>query len=151
MIYLLDTSVVSELRKAGDSRADKNVTAWAKNLSTQSLYISTITLMELEIGVRSMERKDKAQGAILRRWLDDHVIPFFSGRIIPVDEAVALQSARLHVPYRKSKRDALIAATALVHGMIVATRNVADFNNTGAKILNPWTSEYRAERNGEVS
>lgn len=140
MIFILDTNVVSELRKASDGRADKNVTAWASNLSTQSLYISAISLMELEIGVQGMERKDQAQGVILRKWLDDHVTPFFSGRIVPVDEAVARKCAELHVPNRKSERDALIAASALVHGMIVATRNVADFEKTGAKILNPWTS-----------
>jgi predicted nucleic acid-binding protein len=145
MIYLLDSNVVSELRKAGDGRADKNVTAWAENLSAQSLYISAIVLMELEIGVRGIERKDEAQGAMLRMWLDDHVKPFFSGRIIPVDEAVAIQCAKLHVPNRKSERDALIAATGLVHGMIVATRNVKDFRNTGAKLLDPWVSKKGAD------
>lgn len=144
MIYLLDTNVVSELRKAGDGRADKNVTAWAENLSTQSLYISAITLMELEIGVRGIERKDKAQGAMLRRWLDDHVLPFFAGRIVPIDEAVALQCAKLHVPDKKSERDALIAATALVHGMIVATRNEKDFEDTGSSIFNPWIAKKGA-------
>lgn len=144
MIYLLDSNVVSELRKAGDGRADKNVIAWAENLSAQSLYISAIVLMELEIGVRGIERKDEVQGAMLRMWLDDHVKPFFSGRIIPVDEAVAIQCAKLHVPDRKSERDALIAATGLVHGMIVATRNVKDFKNTGAKLFDPWTSRKGA-------
>lgn len=144
MIYLLDSNVVSELRKAGDGRADKNVTSWAENLPAQSLYLSAIVLMELEIGVRGIERKDEAQGAMLRRWLDDHVRPFFSGRIIPVDEAVAVQCAKLHVPDRKSERDALIAATGLVHGMIVATRNVKDFKGTGAKLLDPWASRIGA-------
>lgn len=145
MIYLLDSNVVSELRKAGDGRADNNVIAWAENLSAQSLYISAIVLMELEIGVRGIERKDEVQGAMLRMWLDDHVKPFFSGRIIPVDEAVAIQCAKLHVPDRKSERDALIAATGLVHGMIVATRNVKDFKNTGAKLLDPWASKKGAD------
>ncbi len=141
MIFLLDTNVISELRKAGDGRADASVTGWAQELAAQSLYISAITLMELEIGVCAMERKDAAQGRILRGWLDSHVIPFFEERIVPVDEAVALQCAKLHVPNRKSERDALIAATALVHDMTLATRNVKDFAVTGARIVNPWGAE----------
>lgn len=138
MIYLLDSNVVSELRRAGDGKAHPNVTAWAEELSAKSLYISALVLMELEMGVRGMERKDAAQGAMLRMWLDDHVVPFFSGRILPVDEPVAIQCAKLHVPDRKPDRDALIAATALVHGMTVATRNVKDFKATGVQLMNPW-------------
>lgn len=145
MIYLLDTNVVSELRKAGDGRADVNVINWAGNLSTRRLYISAIVLMELEVGVRGIERKDVSQGTMLRSWLDGHVKPFFSGRIVPIDENVAIECAKLHVPDRKSERDALIAATAIVHGMIVATRNVRDFSNTGIKVLNPWISNKGAE------
>lgn len=141
MIFLLDTNVISELRKVGDGRADANVTDWAQELAAQSLYISAITLMELEIGVRAMERKDAAQGRMLRGWLDGHVIPFFEARIVPVDQAVALRCAKLHVPNRKSERDALIAATALVHDMTLATRNVKDFAETDARIMNPWDVE----------
>ncbi|CUI85274.1 type II toxin-antitoxin system VapC family toxin [Cognatishimia activa] len=139
MIFLLDSNVVSELRKAADGRADTNVTAWAEGLAPESLYISAISLMELEIGVRGKERKDAVQGQMLRTWLDRHVIPFFDGRIVPIDDVVAIQCAKLHVPDRKSERDALIAATALVHDMIVATRNEKDFVETGVRLLNPWT------------
>ena len=145
MIFLLDTNVVSELRKAGDGRADINVTGWAENLSPQSLYISAINLMELEMGVRGMERKDAVQGKLLRNWLDDHVVPFFAGRVVPIDDVVAIQCAKLHVPNRKSERDALIAATALVHGMIVATRNEKDFQGTEVQIINPWASNKGAK------
>lgn len=138
MIYLLDTNVVSELRKVGDGRADPNVTSWAGYLPAQSLFISAINVMELEIGVLRIERRDKGQGEMLRRWLDRHVVPFFAGRIVAIDEVVATECARLHVPDKSPERDALIAATALVHNMTIATRNVRDFEGMGVKIHNPW-------------
>jgi predicted nucleic acid-binding protein len=104
------------------------------------LYLSVITIQELEIGVLLAERRDPAQGAIFRAWLNSHVLPAFAGRVLPIDVAVAQRSARLHVPDPCPVRDGLIAATALVHGMIVVTRNVADFEPTGARILNPWSA-----------
>jgi predicted nucleic acid-binding protein len=94
--------------------------------------------MELELGILTIERKDATQGAMLRSWLEQHVLPEFSGRTLPVDTAVALRCARLHVPDKRGERDALIAATALVHGMTVVTRNVADFKPTGVTLINPW-------------
>ncbi|MNT49325.1 Toxin FitB [compost metagenome] len=94
--------------------------------------------MELETGVLQIERRDARQGALLRAWLDHHVLPEFAGRVLPIDTAVALRCARLHVPDRQSERDALIAATAIVHGMTVVTQNVADFMATGVSVLNPW-------------
>jgi predicted nucleic acid-binding protein len=97
-------------------------------------------IQELEIGVLLAERRDRAQGALLRSWLDDHVLPVFADRILPVDTAVARRSASLHVPDPRPIRDGLIAATALVHGMVVATRNVADFEPTGVWTLDPWSA-----------
>ncbi|MEE4465685.1 type II toxin-antitoxin system VapC family toxin, partial [Azotobacter chroococcum] len=117
---------------------DAGVVAWAQSVQVGELYLSAISVMELETGVLLRERKDAAQGALLRAWLDQHVLPGFAGRILAVDTAVALRCARLHVPDHKSERDALIAATALVHGMTVVTRNVADFELTGVAMLNPW-------------
>ncbi|MDE9545324.1 type II toxin-antitoxin system VapC family toxin [Xenorhabdus bovienii] len=137
-MYVLDTNVVSELRKIRAGKADPNVAKWAENVDAVDLFVSAITIMELELGVLLIERKDATQGAILRAWLDQHVLPEFAERTLPVDTAVAQHCARLHVPDRASERDALIAATALVHGMTVVTRNVADFQPTGVKILNPW-------------
>lgn len=137
-MYLLDTNVVSELRKAKSGKIDKNVLAWANSVATASLYLSAITIMELETGVLLVERRDSAQGAVLRSWLNTHVLPAFSDRVLPVDTAVAQCCARLHVPDPRSDRDALIAATALVHGMTVVTRNVEDFVATKVEILNPW-------------
>jgi predicted nucleic acid-binding protein len=102
------------------------------------MFLSAITILELETGILQIERRDPRQGAILRAWLDGHVLPAFDGRILAVDIAVAQRCARLHVPNPRSHRDALIAATALVHGMTVVTRNVADFESIGTEIFNPW-------------
>jgi toxin FitB len=137
-MFVLDTNVVSELRKARFGKADANVTIWAESIDATELFVSAITIMELELGVLSIERKDVAQGAMLRSWLEQQVLPEFSGRTLPIDTAVAQRCARLHVPDKRSERDALIAATALVHGMTVATRNVADFKSTGVTLINPW-------------
>ncbi|EMT0828552.1 type II toxin-antitoxin system VapC family toxin [Salmonella enterica] len=138
-MYVLDTNVVSELRKARTGKIDANVAAWAENMDASALFVSSITIMELELGILSVERRDAIQGSRLRSWLEQYVLPEFSGRTLPVDTAVALRCARLHVPDKRSERDALIAATALVHGMTVVTRNVADFEPTGVAIINPWT------------
>ncbi len=138
MMYVLDTNVVSELRKVRLGKADPNVAAFADRIDAGNLFVSVITLLELELGVLTVERRDAAQGALLRAWLDRQVLREFAGRTLPVDTAVALRCARLHSPDRRGERDALIAATALVHGMTVATRNVGDFQPTGVAVLNPW-------------
>lgn len=137
-MYLLDTNVISELRKAKAGKADRSVVAWADNVPPSTLFLSAITILELESGVLLVERRDPAQGAVLRAWMDGHVLPAFAGRILPVDTAVAKRCARLHVPDPRADRDALIAATALTHGMTVVTRNVVDFEPTGVQLLNPW-------------
>lgn len=137
-MYLLDTNVVSELRKAAARKADPKVLAWANGVSTALLFLSAVTVLELEIGVLLVERRDPSQGSALRSWLDTRVLPAFTDRILPVDTAVARRCARLHVPQRRSDRDALIAATALVHQLTIVTRNVEDLAPTGAKLLNPW-------------
>ncbi|WP_227001396.1 type II toxin-antitoxin system VapC family toxin [Pulveribacter suum] len=140
MMYVLDTNVLSELRKVRLGRADANVAAWTESVDAADLFVSAITIMELELGVLSIERRDAAQGAMLRSWLEQQVLPEFSGRTLPIDTAVAQRCARLHVPDKRGERDALIAATALVHGMAVVTRNVADFTPTGVTLVNPWES-----------
>ncbi len=137
-MYMLDTNVVAELRKAKAGKADKNVTVWAESAAPSSLFLSTVTVLELELGVLLVERRDHSQGAVLRAWMDGHVLPTFAGRILSIDTAVARRCAQLHVPNSKSERDAFIAATALVHGMTVVTRNVTDFASTDVATLNPW-------------
>jgi predicted nucleic acid-binding protein len=138
MMFVLDTNVVSELRKVRLGKANTNVTAWAESVDAADLFVSAITIMELELGVLAIERKDATQGAMLRSWLEQHVLPEFSKRTLPVDTAVAQRCARLHVPDKRGERDALIAATALVHGMTVVTRNTADFAPTGVPLISPW-------------
>ncbi|EJJ3922861.1 type II toxin-antitoxin system VapC family toxin [Salmonella enterica] len=139
-MFILDTNVISELRKAGDGKADSQVMRWLSSVNSRQLYLSVITLLELERGILRVERLDVLQGQMLRRWLDGNVLPVFADRILPVDVAVVRQCARLHVPDPRPESDTLIAATALVHGMTVVTRNVADFEPTGVAIINPWVS-----------
>jgi predicted nucleic acid-binding protein len=141
-MFLLDTNVVSELRKARAGRADKNVVAWAAGASAASMFVSVITVQELEIGVLLAERRDPHKGAILRRWLQEQVLPAFGERMIAVDTAVARRSATLHVPDPRPVRDSLIAATALVHGLSVVTRNVADFAPSGVEVIDPWQAAH---------
>ena len=140
-MYLLDTNVISELRKAKSGRSNLNVIAWAKEVSPATLFLSVITVLELETGILLVEGRDPEQGAILRSWLNTHVLPVFSDRILPMDVAIAQRCAKLHIPNPCSDRDAIIAATALVHGMTVITRNVSDFEKTGVELLNPWEAQ----------
>jgi toxin FitB len=135
-MYLLDTNVVSELRRA--KKAHQSVRMWAAALPAASFYLSVISILELEIGVLLIERRDRKQGGILRAWMDGHVLPTFAGRILAIDTAVAQRCAALHVPNPRSDRDALIAATALIHGMTVVTRNVSHFQPMGVAVVNPW-------------
>jgi predicted nucleic acid-binding protein len=140
-MYLLDTNVISELRKAKSGRCNLNVIAWAKEVSPATLFLSVITVLELETGILLVEGRDPEQGAILRSWLNTHVLPVFSDRILSMDVAIAQRCAKLHIPNPCSDRDSIIAATALVHGMTVITRNVRDFERTGVDLLNPWEAQ----------
>lgn len=135
MSLLLDTNVVSELRKPA---ADERVVRWAADLSKREAFLSVITIREIEAGVLLVERRDQRQGALLRGWLEENVLRGYADRILPVDLAVARRAAGLHVPDPRPERDALIAATALERGLTVATRNVADFAPMGVVLVNPW-------------
>lgn len=137
-MFVLDTDVVSELRKVEAGKGHRRVAAWSNQVAAGETFLAAMTIHELELGILLLERKDKRQGALLRAWIDTKVLPEFGGRILPVDVAVARRCARLHVPDPRPMRDALIAATALVHGMTVVTRNVRDFEPMDVKILNPW-------------
>ncbi len=135
-MFVLDTNVVSELRKP--DRANARVAQWAGNISLDQLYLSALTVMEIELGVLRMERKDKRQGAELRAWMEGQVLRDFTDRILPLEITIARRCASLHVPDPMPERDAMIAATALVHGMTLVTRNVTDFQRVKVKLFNPW-------------
>ncbi|MFM7568508.1 MAG: type II toxin-antitoxin system VapC family toxin [Betaproteobacteria bacterium] len=142
-MFVLDTNIVSELRKAKTGKADRGVATWASGVPAEDLFVSVITILELETGVLMVQRRDPKQGTLIRAWLDQHVLPAFSGRVLSVDTDVAQRCAALHLPDPRSERDALIAATAMVHNMTVVTRNVADFQSTGVPLLNPWDTAPR--------
>ena len=141
-MYLLDTNVISELRRLGDGKADAHVVAWVSDRNAADFYVSALTLMELEIGILRLERRNVKQGAQLRAWMDRYVLPEFLPRTLPVDSTVALKCAQLHVPDPRAERDALIAATAIVHRMTVVTRNLADFRIAGADAIDPWAEHH---------
>jgi predicted nucleic acid-binding protein len=140
-MYLLDTNVVSELRKVKSGKADKNVQDWSFQVDPQLLYISSSVIHEIELGILLAERSDKTKGRVLRKWMSEHVLPTFKERILSVDSDVAMISATYQVPNPKPYRDTLIAATAVVHGMTLVTRNISDFCLNNVKTLNPW--DYR--------
>ena len=137
-MYVLDTNVISELRRIRLGRGNPGVTTWLEEVNPDELYLSAISIEELEIGVLLVERRDPAQGRILRKWLNFYILPEFSRRILPIDTSIVLRSAGFHVPNPHPVRDGLIAATALIHGMTVVTRNVVHFEATGAAVINPW-------------
>lgn len=139
-MFVLDTNVVSELRKAKAGKANRGVVAWAEAVPAALMFLSVVSLQELEQGVLLAEHSDLAKGKVLRSWLDGSVVPAFAERMVPVDPPVAIQAAALHVPDPAPVRDALIGASALVHRMAVVTRNVADFERfAGLEVVDPWT------------
>ena len=138
-MFLFDTNVVSELRKATSGKGNPTVAAWAATIPREQTYLSVISIQELEKGVLQKERADPQGGAVLRAWLTEHVYVGFEGRILPVTQEIAVCCAALHVPNPRPTMDALIAATAKVHGLTVATRNLKDFVHFGVPLLNPWS------------
>lgn len=135
-MLLLDTNVVSELRKAS---CDTNVRTWMVEQATDTLYISAITVLEIQRGIGlAAQRGDTAQAAVFTRWLESQVLPAFNGRILPIDHVVARKAAQLPWPDPRDYRDAFIAATGLVHGASVVTRNTKHFETCGVPLLNPW-------------
>lgn len=141
-MYILDTNVISELRKVKSGKADSNVKAWSDSVDPLLMYVSSITIHELELGILLTERSDLQKGKMLRRWMTEHVLPVFENRIIVVDKDVVLRSAKYHAPDPKPYRDTLIAASAVVHSMTVVTRNISDFQLEDVKALNPWATPF---------
>ena len=140
-MYLLDTNIISESRKLGTSRVDPRAARWFDRVDVETTFVSAVTIFELERGVRQMERRDAAQGSVLRRWLDDQVMATYEHRTLPLSRAVALICAGLHIPDPKSERDAWIAATAIDADLTLASRNTGDFANMGVRLIDPFEDE----------
>ncbi|OQP34306.1 type II toxin-antitoxin system VapC family toxin [Pantoea latae] len=138
MRYLLDTNVISELRKARTRAIDTAVSAWTDSVDAGDMFLSVITIMEIEKGIAQMARRDLAQAARLRTWFETAVLREFNDRILPFDVDAARYCARLHVPDKRAANDAIIAAIAWQHDMVLVTRNLKDFTGMGAQLLNPW-------------
>ena len=136
MRFVLDTNVLSELR-SGRPKQSLAVRAWASTIPESQFFLSAVTILETERGILRLERKAPPQGGARRAWFDA-VRQAFDGRILPFTAEAAMRCAAMHVPDPTDYRDSMIAATALVHGFTLVTRNVADFADTSAKILNPW-------------
>lgn len=135
-MFLVDTSVVSELRRRRGP--DPHVLAWSQSQPVDTLFLSVVSILELEQGILLVARRDEGQAAALRRWLHTQLLPRFEGRILTFDVTAAFRCAALHVPDSRPDRDSMIAATALVHGLTLATRNTKDFEGCGVPVLNPW-------------
>ena len=135
-MFVLDTNVISELRQ-GKPKQSVEVRAWASAQPVSRLFLSAITILELEKGVQALEQRKPAQGGALRSWLTG-VRVAFTGRILPFTEHTAPICAGLHLPNTRPERDAMILATAIEHGFTVVTRNVSDFVSIGVQPLNPW-------------
>ncbi|MBC7603261.1 MAG: type II toxin-antitoxin system VapC family toxin [Ramlibacter sp.] len=135
-MYVLDTNVISELRQNKPNQSAQ-VRNWAAAQPPARLYMSAITILELEQGVQALQRRTPPQGGALRTWLDG-VRKAFTGRILPFGEVAAVLCAAAHVERPRAERDAMIASTALEHGFTVVTRNTANFKGMGLQLLNPW-------------
>lgn len=132
-MYLLDTPIVLELREAR-AGGEAGLATWAAGVPRERLFLSAISLVELEAAVLRAGRGDRAAGAALRRWLDDQVVPAFEGHVLPLDAAVARRRGQLALA---ETRDALFAATALEHGLTLVTRNAAAFKGARVKLFDP--------------
>jgi len=133
--YLLDTNVISELRK-GD-RADANVTAWFADVAEEEIFLSVLTVGEIRRGIESVRRRDPNSAAALDRWLallrEAH-----ADRVVSIDGAITEEWGRMNVPDPLPVVDGLLAATARVLGLTLVTRNIADVEGTGVELLDPF-------------
>ena len=135
MTYLLDTNVISELRK-GDG-CDANVKAWYEGVEETYIFLSVLVLGEMRRGIERMRRRDPQQTNILERWLEDTALKF-AGRILPIDETIAEVWGKIYYVRNVPVVDGLLAATAMVHGMTLVTRNVSDAEGLGARVFDPF-------------
>ena len=131
-MYLVDTNVISEAR-----RGAREAVGWLRAVQADSLYLSVITLGEIAKGIALKERQDRAAAVPLTAWLQG-LRRNFASRILPITDAIALEWGRIAAERPRGDADGLIAATAIVHDLILVTRNVADFDETRVSLVNPW-------------
>lgn len=139
-MYLLDTNVLSEFQR---SRPNEGVLSWVESVDPVKLNISVLTVLEIEVGILRLSRRDEVQAMRLRNWLDEAVLDGFEGRTLPITLEISRRAAQTHVPNSKPAIDALLGATASVHGLTVVTRNVKDFAELGVPVFNPWRAPER--------
>ena len=141
MSYLLDTNVVSALRRK--DRAEKRVLDWFERVAEADFFVSVLTMMEIEIGVRRLELHDPRQAAVIRAWKEGPLEALFRGRCVTVDRETVERCAALHVPGPQPEIDALIAATAIAKRLTLVTRNERDFTGIPIAVVNPWSAPDR--------
>ena len=137
MSYLIDTNVISEIRKG--SRCNPGVKSWLAEAFSAEVYLSVLTLGEIRKGIENVRRRDKPTADALESWFRE-VENNFSDHILPVDQAISEQWGRFNVPDPLPTVDSLLAATAQVHGLTLVTRNLKDVERTGVDCLNPFSA-----------
>jgi len=137
-MYIFDTNVISELRKTKSGRANRAVVRWSQSVPADSIFLSAICVYEVKLGIVKLATRNPSEAQRLGDWLLLTIIPSFAGRILPLDENVAILLAGMMAPKTRPYRDAIIAATAQHHGYTVVTRNLRDFEELPVRVINPW-------------
>jgi PIN family toxin-antitoxin system, toxin component len=137
-MYLLDTNIISELKKLDSGKIHPQVQRWAYSINLMQTKISVVSITEIRTGILSLARKDQAQAASLDNWFTNRLLPAYRTRTLSVDTEVALICAQLHIPAKRPINDAYIAATAIAHNLTLVTRNVRDFQGLPLMLENPF-------------
>lgn len=137
-MYLLDTNIISELKKLDSGKIHPQVQRWAYSINLMQTKISVVSITEIRTGILSLARKGQAQAASLDNWFTNRLLPAYRTRTLSVDTEVALICAQLHIPAKRPINDAYIAATAIAHNLTLVTRNVRDFQGLPLILENPF-------------
>jgi len=137
-MYLLDTNIISELKKLDSGKIHPQVQRWAYSINLMQTKISVVSIIEIRTGILSLARKGQAQAASLDNWFTNRLLPAYRTRTLSVDTEVALICAQLHIPAKRPINDAYIAATAIAHNLTPVTRNVRDFQGLPLMLENPF-------------
>ena len=137
-MYLLNTNIISELKKLDSGKIHPQVQRWAYSINLMQTKISVVSIIEIRTGILSLARKGQAQAASLDNWFTNRLLPAYRTRTLSVDTEVALICAQLHIPTKRPINDAYIAATAIAHNLTPVTRNVRDFQGLPLMLENPF-------------